>query len=80
MDSISLSFMSNSDIRIAPLDSFDLNCAANAKDTVKEFILEVNKEDYKIYDNLSKKYLSYSDDYDIMETTRFGVFKEKYLK
>lgn len=75
----SFRFMSNSNIRIAPLDSLDLNCAVNLYDTVKEIPSKVNKEDYKIYDNFSKKYLLSTEDYEIIRTTKFGVFKEKYL-
>ncbi|MCY1660970.1 hypothetical protein OVA09_08920 [Chryseobacterium sp. SL1] len=79
-DSIPLKFMSNSDIKIAPLDSIDLNCAVNLNDAIKEIPTKVDKENYKIYNNYSKKYLSNSDDYEIIRTTKFGVFKEKYLK
>ncbi|WP_374463595.1 hypothetical protein [Chryseobacterium sp.] len=78
-DSLSLSFMSDSDIKIAPLDSIDLNCAVNLNDFVKEIPTKLDKENYKIYNNYSKKYLSNTDDYDIIRTTKFGVFKEKYL-
>lgn len=79
-DSISLNFMSNSDIKIAPLDSIDLNCATSLKQTVKDIPKKVDKDNYKIYNSLTKKTLSYSDDYEIIRTTKFGVFKEKYLK
>lgn len=79
-DSISLNFMSNSDIKIAPLDSIDLNCAVNLNDIVKKIPSKVDRENYKIYNNYSKKYLSNSDDYEIIRTTKFGVFKEKYLE
>ncbi|WPO81809.1 hypothetical protein SD427_13650 [Chryseobacterium sp. JJR-5R] len=79
-DSISLNFMSNNDIKIVPSDSIDLNCATNLNQTVKEIPLKVNKENYKIYNEATKSNLSYSDDYEIIRSTKFGVFKEKYLK
>ena len=79
-DQASFSFMSNSDLKIAPLDSIDLNCAVDVKDIVKEIPLKIDKNDYKVYDSSSKKYLPNSEDYEIIRTTKFGVFKEQYLK
>lgn len=76
----SFSFMSESDLKIAPLDSIDLNCAVDVKDVVKEIPSKINKNDFRMYDNSSKKYLPYSEDYEIIRTTEFGVFKEQYLK
>lgn len=77
--SISLNFISDSNIRIAPLDSIDLNCAVNLNINVKNIPVKVNKEDYRIYDNLTKKYLLNSDDYEIIRTTKFGIFKDEYF-
>ncbi len=79
-DSIILNFMSNNDIKIAPLDTIDLNCATNLKQTVKEIPLKVNKDNYRIYNDLTKKNLPYTDDYELIRSTKFGVFQEKYLK
>ncbi|UKB85076.1 hypothetical protein LF887_05465 [Chryseobacterium sp. MEBOG06] len=76
----SFSFMSTNDLKIAPLDSIDLNCAVDVKDVIKKIPLKVDKNDYRVYDNSTKKYLPNSSDYEIMRTTKFGVFKEKYLK
>lgn len=75
----SFSYMSASDIKIAPLDSIDLNCAVNVNDVVKKIPLKVDKNDYKVYHKSSRKYLLNSSDYEIIRTTKFGVFKEKYL-
>lgn len=74
------SFMSKSDLKIAPLDSIDLNCAIDVKDVVEEIPSVINKSDFRIYDNSSKKYLPYSEDYEIIRSDDFGVFKEQYLK
>lgn len=73
-DQESFSFMSNSDLKIEPLDSIDLNCAIDVKDIVKEIPLKIDKNDYKVYDSSSKKYLPNSEDYEIIRTTKFGVF------
>lgn len=72
--------MSKSDLKIAPLDSIDLNCAIDVKDVVKKIPSKINKNDFRVYDNSSKKYLPYSEDYDIIRSTEFGVYKEHYLK
>lgn len=76
----SFSFMSNSDLKIAPLDSIDLNCAVDVKEIIKKIPQQIDKKDYKVYNTISKKYLLYSNNYEIIRTTKFGVFKEKYLK
>lgn len=74
------SFMSSADLKIAPLDSIDLNCAIDVKDVVKKIPSKINKNDFKVYDNSLKKYLPYSEDYEIIWESDFGVFKEQYLK
>jgi gamma-glutamylcysteine synthetase len=79
-DSMSLNFMSNDDFKIAPLDSIDLNCAVNLKQTLKDIPAKLNGSDYKIYDKSTKKYLTNTEDYEVIQTTKFGIFKEKYLK
>lgn len=73
-------FMSKNDIKIAPLDSIDLNCAVNLHDAIEKIPEKIHKKDYRVINSLSKEYLPYSIDYEIIRTTKFGVFKEEYLK
>ena len=73
-------FMSESDLTIAPLDSIDLNCAVDLQKKVDKIPMKVNAKDYRVYDNLSNKFLSQDYYYEIIRTTEFGVFKHKYLE
>ena len=55
-------------------------CATNLKQTIKEIPLKVNKSNYRIYNDLTKKNLPYTDDYELIRSTKFGVFQEEYLE
>ncbi|OPB95785.1 hypothetical protein BAS10_09070 [Elizabethkingia meningoseptica] len=72
-------FMSKKEMIIPPQDSLDLVTAVNPKITVDMIPDSINRSDFRIYNVITKSYINYSADYDIIRTTNFGLFEESFL-